>query len=324
MYRFPIKLETEAKGCYNMINWKIGEVFLKDYCLKISCAENVESLMQDKNEKTYRIVLFKKGTTILNVNGKSIAITAPSVCCISDRDQFVCMNQDIEYNIDVIYFYPGVINDLFNFDNVITGEFDDNCLSSVFQDRSLLLTFYERNLPYAGCFPVEVNTFHRLLQLFKKLQNQLSMEVDCYWPCRSRSYLIEILIILQMRYLDHSSGKEFLELNETQQEMNVVLEYIHSNYSSKITIDMLSKQFHINRTSLNKRFQILTGYTPISYLIEHRLKVAESLLVNTKIPVHEICDRVGFGELSNFMRSFKRKYGQTPANYRTQYTMMQC
>lgn len=52
MYRFPIKLETEAKGCYNMINWKIGEVFLKDYCLKISCVENVEFLMQDKNEKT--------------------------------------------------------------------------------------------------------------------------------------------------------------------------------------------------------------------------------------------------------------------------------
>lgn len=305
-----------------MGDWKMGEVFLKGSLLKISCKENIKTYIEP-DEKIYRLVLFKKGNTILDVNGKSIAITAPSVLCFSNRDEIIWRNQESEYEMNVIDFHPSVINHLFDCDNLVTNDFHEDWTTSVNQDRFLLLPFFERKTPYGGCLSVEVNTFNRMLRLFERLQVQMSIETDDFWPCRSRSYLIELLIILQMRYIDNSSSKEFLELNDSQREMDVILDYIHSNYSCKITIEQITKQFNINRNSLNQRFSELTGSTPISYLIQHRLKVAESLLVNTQIPVYEICERVGFSELSNFMRSFKKKYGKTPAYYRTLYTTME-
>ncbi len=304
-----------------MVEWKIGKSCLAGYTLMIQCLENVKTLDGD-NEETYQVVLFKKGTAIMNVNGKSIAITSPCVFCLNERDKVIMKNENSDYEMDVIYFHPSVVNHLFNCDNVVVGDFNEDWTTSVVQDRVLLLPFFDRIIPHGGILSVEVSTFNRILLLFDKLKNQLRSEEDGYWPCRSRSYLIEMLIILQMRYIDNSTSEEFLELNESQKEMEDVLEFIHSNYSSKVTIELITKQFNINRNSLNERFTKLTGYTPISYLIVHRLKVAESLLVNTQVPVYEICERVGFSELSNFMKSFKKKYGYTPANYRTLFTTM--
>lgn len=306
-----------------MIEWKIGKNHCMGFLVKIKCVENAKTLMKDPDEKMYQLVLLKKGNTILNVNGKSIAISEPSVLCLSDKDEVTFKKESGEYVMDIIYFHPSVINHLFDCDNLLVSDFITDWTSSINQDRFMLTPFFERIVPYGGCLSVELNTFHRILQLFDKLQKQLKTETDDFWPCRSRSYLIEILIIMQMRYIDHSAPKEFLELNESQKEMEDILDYIHSNYPNRITIELLTKEFGMNRNSLTKRFTELTGFTPISYLILHRLKVAESLLVNTEIPVHEICERVGFSELSNFMKSFKKKYGQTPSNYRALYTTME-
>ncbi len=305
-----------------MLDWKIGKVIFKGYCLQVTCAENVVSLESPIEENAYKLVLFKKGTTILNMNGKTIVITAPSVFSFNERDKVVWMNQKSEYEMDIIYFHPSVINQIFSYDNIITCDFNFEYPTSIIQDRFLLEPFFLREKPLNGIFNVEITTFYRMLQLFNKLHSQIILESDCFWPCRSRSYLIEILIILQMRYIDNSASNELLELNENQKEMEAVLEFLHSNYSSKITIEQITKHFNINRNSLNERFTKLTGYTPISYLNLHRLKVAESLLINTNVPVYEICDRVGINELSNFMKSFKRRYGHTPAQYRTLYTLM--
>lgn len=305
-----------------MIEWKIGRNCMTGYLLKIQCLEDVKVLAENEEEKAYRLVLFKKGTAIININGKSIAVTSPCVFCLSDRDKIIWKNQNSEYEMDLIYLHPSVVNHLFNCDNVVTGDFNEDWTTSVSQDRFLLLPFFDRTIPHGGILSIEINTFNRMLLLFDKLKNQLILEADCFWPCRSRSYLIEILIILQMRFMDNEDPEEFLELNESQKEVDDILNFIHSNYSSKITIELITKQFSINRNSLNERFTKLTGYAPISYLILHRLKVAESLLVNTSVPVYEICERVGFSELSNFMKSFKKRYGHTPANYRTLYTLM--
>lgn len=304
-----------------MAEWKIGKNLLKGFLLKIICVKNAKTLVKDA-EEMFQLVLFKSGTAILDVNGKNLAIMAPCVFCLNNKDRVIWTNPKSDYEMDIICFHPSVINHMFDCENIVSDVFSADWTNSVHQDRFLLQTFFEREMPYCGFLHIEVSTFNRMIQLFDKLEKQMNSETDYFWPCRSRSYLIEILIIIQMRYLDDSESKEFLELNESQKETDAILDYIHSNYSNKITIDQITKQFNINRNTLNQQFTKLTGYTPISYLIQHRLKVAESLLVNTGVPVYEICERVGFSELSNFMKSFKKKYGQTPANYRTQYTTM--
>lgn len=303
------------------MDWKIGKSFQKGYVLKIKCVEKSEAFSQNLREEMYRLFMFKKGTALLNINDRHMVITSPSALCLSDKD-VIYISGKSEYELNIIYFHPSVINYLFDCENVVSGDIREEWTQSTNQDRFLLLPFFERKGIYNGCLKVEVNAFNKMIQLFSKLQHQMISEIDENWPCRSRSYFIEILIMLQMKYLDNSDTKEFLELKDSERELNYILDYIHSSYSKKITIDMLTKKFNINRNTLNQRFNELTGYTPISYLIKHRLRVAESILVNTQVPVNEICERVGFNELSNFIRSFKKQYGDSPANYRNKYSTM--
>ena len=53
-----------------------------------------------------------------------------------------------------------------------------------------------------------------------------------------------------------------------------------------------------------------------AYLVQLRLKMAESLLRDTQLPVGQIANRVGYEDTSHFIRLFRRSLGQTPSAYR--------
>jgi AraC-like DNA-binding protein len=63
-------------------------------------------------------------------------------------------------------------------------------------------------------------------------------------------------------------------------------------------------------------FRAVTGTTPHQYLVGARLRRAAVLLLDTDRPVTNIAYAVGFGDLSNFIRTFRRELGASPARYR--------
>jgi AraC-like DNA-binding protein len=65
-----------------------------------------------------------------------------------------------------------------------------------------------------------------------------------------------------------------------------------------------------------RAFRAATGQTPHQYLRARRIARAQELLVNTPMPVTEICDAVGFQSLGSFSSVFRKLTGETPARYR--------
>ena len=63
-------------------------------------------------------------------------------------------------------------------------------------------------------------------------------------------------------------------------------------------------------------FRAITGTTPHRYLVGARLRRAAALLLDTDRPVTDIAYGVGFGDLSNFVRTFRRELGCSPRRYR--------
>ncbi|GJM70064.1 hypothetical protein HMSSN036_22800 [Paenibacillus macerans] len=63
---------------------------------------------------------------------------------------------------------------------------------------------------------------------------------------------------------------EDLNRNSEQSPVDLVLEYIHTNYPRKITLEDLTNCAHLNRVTLNKLFQERCGTTAIGYLLSHR------------------------------------------------------
>jgi AraC family transcriptional regulator len=63
-------------------------------------------------------------------------------------------------------------------------------------------------------------------------------------------------------------------------------------------------------------FRAITGTTPHRYLVAARLRRAAVLLLDTRRRISDIAFDVGFGDLSNFIHTFRREVGMTPRAYR--------
>jgi AraC-like DNA-binding protein len=76
---------------------------------------------------------------------------------------------------------------------------------------------------------------------------------------------------------------------------------------------------HVAFTSagnLSRLFRIHYGLSFQGYLQKLRLEKAAELLKQTQMPVSNICQRVGYRDLSRFGQHFKRRFGKPPAAWR--------
>lgn len=109
---------------------------------------------------------------------------------------------------------------------------------------------------------------------------------------------------------------------EEEGEIERIVLYLQMNYQKRITIDTLTREFHINRTTLTQRFSKVTGVSVMAYLINLRVRLAALMLRDTSLPVTEIMTRVGFNDMTYFGRVFRKHTGLTPSNYREKYCWM--
>lgn len=63
-------------------------------------------------------------------------------------------------------------------------------------------------------------------------------------------------------------------------------------------------------------FSSVLGVTPHQYLIRARLRRAARLLADEARPISDVAFDVGFGDLSNFVRTFRRAAGVSPRRFR--------
>lgn len=97
---------------------------------------------------------------------------------------------------------------------------------------------------------------------------------------------------------------------------NNIEEYIFNNYKSGISLDEMSNEFHFSKNHLINVFRQEFGMTPFEYLGTIRLKEAERLLSVTSRPIESIAYECGFGDYSQFYKSFFRENGMSPRKWR--------
>ena len=93
-------------------------------------------------------------------------------------------------------------------------------------------------------------------------------------------------------------------------------EYLLQHLEEKITIEMLSRQFHLNATTLKAVFKSVYGSSLAAHIKEHRLERAAKLLTETGFSIAEISRRVGYDSQSKFTAAFKSRFGVLPTEYR--------
>jgi AraC-like DNA-binding protein len=128
--------------------------------------------------------------------------------------------------------------------------------------------------------------------------------------------LAEALFISAVRYyIAQDHDRPFLAALYDQ-KISTILQLIHAYPEKDWSVDNLSKEAGMSRTSFANHFRDKVGQTPMHYLTNWRMIIAQRILGESEEPIAEIAERVGYGSEPAFNRAFKKVVSQTPAKFR--------
>lgn len=94
------------------------------------------------------------------------------------------------------------------------------------------------------------------------------------------------------------------------------LALIHDDPRREWSVQALSAESGLSRSSLAERFETTLGTSPIRYVREWRLCLASVALATTTRSIAGIAEDAGYGTEAAFSRAFSRIYGSPPAAWR--------
>jgi AraC-like DNA-binding protein len=98
------------------------------------------------------------------------------------------------------------------------------------------------------------------------------------------------------------------------------LALLHGSPARKWTVAELASECAVSRSLLDERFRNILSRSPIRYLTEWRMHLAEELLATTDVGVVAVARRVGYDSEESFSRAFKRARGLSPSHWRAART----
>ena len=110
--------------------------------------------------------------------------------------------------------------------------------------------------------------------------------------------------------------KQYSEQDVETMAIDQVLDIIHKEYMNNISLESIAADVFLSTCYLSYLFKKTTGMNFIKYLTSYRVDMAKSLLRTTKLKVVNICEMVGYSNVSYFCQIFKNHCGMTPAQFR--------
>lgn len=114
--------------------------------------------------------------------------------------------------------------------------------------------------------------------------------------------------------------KPHLVSDKDEEMMRKIMDCIEENIDNNdFSVEVLGGTIGLNRTTLYYKIKSLTGYSPVEFIRDIRIKRAAQLLSDSQLLIKEIADMTGFSDMKYFTKSFKNKYGDTPTEYRQKH-----
>lgn len=112
-----------------------------------------------------------------------------------------------------------------------------------------------------------------------------------------------------------SNGANFLKsiiAIQNSSEIYSANEWIKNNYKQDFTVEKLAKKFNMSVSVFHEKFKIAVGMTPLQCQKRLRLTEARRLMMDEERSVSETAEEVGYDNLSQFIREYKKMFGMSP------------
>ncbi|KDN56701.1 hybrid sensor histidine kinase/response regulator transcription factor [Flavobacterium seoulense] len=114
--------------------------------------------------------------------------------------------------------------------------------------------------------------------------------------------------------------KPYLITDQDEEIMQKIMLSIEENMdNNEFSVEDLGSIIGLNRTTFYYKIKSLTGFSPVEFIRDVRIKRAAQLLANSQLLIKEIAYMTGFSDMKYFTKSFKNKYNLTPTEYRQKH-----
>jgi len=131
--------------------------------------------------------------------------------------------------------------------------------------------------------------------------------------------LDEVGLAFASRFVDVTAGGPLRHVRAAAKDRRRAVEsalWIDAHAAEPVDLQGLAGQAGLSPYHFLRIFSSALGVTPHQYLVRRRLCRAAQLLTEEDRPITDIAFETGFGDLSNFVRSFHRAAGVSPRGYR--------
>ncbi len=158
-----------------------------------------------------------------------------------------------------------------------------------------------------GCVPPlpELMVLGEFAQAAAERQNDVSLE--------------EAGLLFVARFVDVVSGRRHrsgsARVSDRRRAVEAAL-WLDAHAHEPISLDRAAQNAGLSPFHFLRLFALVLGVTPHQYLVRVRLRRAARLLADDERPITDIAFDVGFGDLSNFVRTFRRAARMSPRRFR--------
>ena len=166
-------------------------------------------------------------------------------------------------------------------------------------------------IPFSLDVPEHAEILHLLRNAFLLNENEVGYEISL------NRALLDIWLKIYVLY----RGQERHRYKKTRNidAAKRMMLYIREHLADSLTVKELADAVFLSERECYRIFRECLHTTPVSYMIDCRLREARRLLAVSNMSVTEISYSCGFGSGSYFSRVFSREQGCTPNEYRAKW-----
>jgi signal transduction histidine kinase/DNA-binding response OmpR family regulator/streptogramin lyase len=110
--------------------------------------------------------------------------------------------------------------------------------------------------------------------------------------------------------------EEIVITDKDEELIKTVMAWLEANVmDADVTVEQLAQHVGMGRTSMYNKIKGLTGKSPVELIQEFRLEKSKYYLKSGQFSVSETSYKVGFSDPGYFSRTFKKRFGMTPAEF---------
>ena len=244
----------------------------------------------------HEIILFLNGNVEFIVEGNHYPIE-PYDIIFTRRSEIHNIHQHSNYSYQALVFE--IFNDFFE---------KNNC-------QKYINVFTNRPLGANNLIPAKFVREYGIDALFESTARYLDDESDEAIAASAKAVELMYLMNLINQKMNKSGEYTQMILNSSTDYSRLIRDviiYINKHLTEELNLNKISEMFYISKSHLCHSFKTHTGFSVNRYITAKRLNLVHDLVDEG----HSWLDasvEAGFGNYSNFYKTFKNTYGRAPS-----------